>query len=123
MSLSHYILLYLTDLQLIAQKLVHVPISKSESLFLLIQSLSKSEKRSFRLYVGRNQDAKDSLYIKLFDLLDKATEADDILLKKKLGGLSNAAYSNLKKHLFEQLMIVLRLLSKEKKENFKINRS
>jgi len=97
-----------------------VPIAKSESLFLLVQSLSKSEKRSFKLYVGRNQDAKDSLYIKLFDLLDKAAEVDDILLKKKLGGLSNAAYSNLKKHLFEQLMIVLRLLSKEKKENFKI---
>lgn len=97
-----------------------MPIAKSESLFLLIQSLSKSEKRSFKLYVGRNQDAKDSLYIKLFDLLDKATEADDIILKKKLGGPSNAAYSNLKKHLFEQLMIVLRLLSKEKKANFKI---
>ncbi len=97
-----------------------MPIAKSESLFLLIQSLSKSEKRSFKLYVGRNQDAKDSLYIQLFDLLDKANQADDHLLKKKLGGPSNAAYSNLKKHLFEQLMIVLRLLSKEKKENFKI---
>ena len=97
-----------------------MPIAKSESLFLLVQSLSKSEKRSFKLYVGRNQDAKDSLYIKLFDLLDKASGADDLVLKKKLGGLSNAAYSNLKKHLFEQLMIVLRLLSKEKKQNFKI---
>lgn len=97
-----------------------MPIAKSESLYLLVQSLSKSEKRSFKLYVGRNQDAKDSLYIKLFDLLDKATEADDLFLKKKLGGPSNAAYSNLKKHLFEQLMIVLRLLNREKKENFKI---
>ena len=97
-----------------------MPIAKSESLFLLIQSLSKSEKRSFKLYVGRNQDAKDSLYIRLFDLLDKADAADDVFLKQKLGGLSNAAYSNLKKHLFEQLMIVLRLLSKEKKQNFKI---
>ncbi|MFT4534546.1 MAG: hypothetical protein ACJA1A_000549 [Saprospiraceae bacterium] len=97
-----------------------MPIAKSESLFLLVKSLSKSEKRSFKLYVGRNQDAKDSLYIKLFDLLDKASGADDLVLKKKLGGLSNAAYSNLKKHLFEQLMIVLRLLSKEKKQNFKI---
>jgi hypothetical protein len=97
-----------------------VPIAKSESLFLLIQSLSKSEKRSFKLYVGRNQDGKDSLYIKLFDLLDKTSGVDDILLKKKLGELSNPAYSNLKKHLFEQLMIVLRLLGKEKKENVKI---
>lgn len=97
-----------------------MPIAKSESLFLLIQSLSKSEKRSFKLYVGRNQDAKDSQYIKLFDFLDRAAEADDLVLKEKLGGLSNAAYSNLKKHLFEQLMIVLRLLSKEKKDNFKI---
>lgn len=97
-----------------------MPIAKSESLFLLVQSLSKSEKRSFKLYVGRNQDGKDSLYSKLFDLLDRQVQADDLLLKKKLGGLSTAAYSNLKKHLFEQLMIVLRLLNKEKKQNFKI---
>ncbi len=97
-----------------------MPIAKSESLFLLIQSLSKSEKRSFKLYVGRNQDAKDSLYIKLFHLLDKADQVDDLLFKNKLGDLSNAAYSNIKKHLFEQLMIVLRQLSKEKKQNFKI---
>ena len=97
-----------------------MPIAKSESLFLLVKSLSKSEKRSFKLYVGRNQDAKDSLYIQLFDLLDKSEGPNDILLKKKLGNVSNAAYSNLKKHLFEQLMIVLRLLNKEKKQNFKI---
>lgn len=97
-----------------------MPISKSENLFLLIQSLSKSEKRSFKLYAGRNSDGKHLLYIKLFEFLDKANDADDTTLKIKLGGLSNAAYSNLKKHLYEQLMISLRLIQKEKKQNFKI---
>lgn len=97
-----------------------MPIAKSESLILLIHSLSKSEKRSFKLYTGANQAGKDLLYVKLFELLDKSGSVDDTYLKKKLGDISNTAYSNLKKHLFEQLMISLRLIQKEKKQNFKI---
>jgi len=97
-----------------------MPISNTESLILLIRSLSKAEKRSFKLYARRNQDGKDSLFVQLFEMLEKNDSQDELITKRKLGGLSTTAYSNLKKHLFEQLMISLRLIQKEKKDNFKI---
>ena len=54
-----------------------------ENLFLLIKSLSKSEKRQFRLYVGRVKSNKDSKFIKLFNLLDKSTKYDEFEIIKK----------------------------------------
>ena len=49
-----------------------------ENLFLLIKSLSKSEKRQFKLFVGRVKSNKDSKFIKLFNLLDKSTKYDEL---------------------------------------------
>ena len=42
-----------------------------DNLFVLIKSLSKSEKRQFKLYVGRMDSNEDSKFLKLFNLLDK----------------------------------------------------
>lgn len=53
---------------------------KSETLFVLIKSLSKSEKRHFKLFLGMySKDLKHSLI--LFDLLDKMKEYDKDAIK------------------------------------------
>ena len=40
---------------------------QKDNLFVLIKSLTKSEKRQFKLYVGRMDSNEDSKYISLFN--------------------------------------------------------
>ncbi len=44
---------------------------KSDTLFILIKSLSKSEKRFFKLYASRHTSSEENNYIRLFEFLEK----------------------------------------------------
>ncbi len=44
-----------------------MPKQKTDDLIQLIRSLSRAEKRHFRLFVGRNQSSDDILFLQLFD--------------------------------------------------------
>jgi len=87
-----------------------MPKTISNTLFVLIKSLSKAEKRHFRLYAKRNFGEKNVKFLKLFDALDKQETHDFEKIKKLFPKSSNSALSNLKAHLYEQLLISLRLL-------------
>ncbi len=52
----------------------------SISLFDLIKSLSKSEKRYFKIYISKQKGNKN--YLKLFSFMDSANKYDEILVKK-----------------------------------------
>jgi len=78
------------------------------------------EKRNFRLYAGRIQDRDGLKYLKLFDLLEKQKTFNEKETRKKLRNVSSTQYSNLKRHLYSQILISLRHLQKEKKEFIKI---
>ena len=79
-----------------------------DNLFVLIKSLTKSEKRQFKLYVGRMDSNEDSKFLKLFNLLDKMESySEDLILKNKI--VSKLQLSNLKAHLYKQILISLRL--------------
>jgi len=95
-------------------------IANTEMLFFLIKSLTKAEKRSFRLFAHRNADGADLLYMTLFDVIDKAKTFDEAKIRKEFPKLKTANFTNLKRHLYEQLMICLRLLKKDKQKNIKI---
>src|SRR6186713_1708549 len=82
----------------------------SDTLFQLIQSLEKSEKRHFKLYIKRSSSEEDLKIIKLFDAMDKLNDYDEKLLLKKLPGIEKPQLSNLKTHLYKQLLASLRLL-------------
>ena len=56
--------------------------SQKDNLFSLIKSLNKSEKRQFKLYVGRLGVNTDSKFLKLFNLLDKAKVYDEASIIK-----------------------------------------
>lgn len=82
--------------------------NQKDPLFVLIKSLSKSEKRQFKLYVGRLGANTDSKFIALFDHLNKCEVFDeDLILKKEI--VTKAQISNLKAHLYKQILISLRL--------------
>ena len=93
-------------------------ISKTEDVFALVKSLSKAEKRAFRLFAERIQDSEALAYMQLFDILDKQKVLNEDLVKLKLK-VSPNKYSNLKRHLHEQLLISLRHISKHKKPNIR----
>ena len=87
-----------------------MPKTNSSALRHLVDSLTKAEKRHFKLYAKRNFGDKDMKFLILFDLFDRGNELDNSHLKKKLPGTKGSSLSNLKSHLYEQLLISLRLL-------------
>jgi len=86
----------------------------SDKLVALIHSLTKAEKRSFRLFVNRNPSAGDSLFMQLFDLVLKEKCYDDDLALRKIKGLKKSQLSNLKASLYKQILSNLRLLETKK---------
>jgi tRNA U34 5-methylaminomethyl-2-thiouridine-forming methyltransferase MnmC len=96
-------------------------IAKSEFIFSLVKSLSKSEKKSFRLYAERIQESDQLLYMQLFDLYDKQKKLNEQEVKSKLGNISSTNYANVKRHLYEQILTSLRLINKNKKSNIKLS--
>ncbi len=77
-------------------------------LFVLIKSLSKSEKRQFKLYAGRLDINADAKYISLFNVLDKMNSYDEAFILKS-GIVKKQQLSNLKSHLYKQILISIRL--------------
>jgi hypothetical protein len=57
---------------------------KKGNLFLLIKSLSRSEKRYLRIYAGARSN--DANYLQLFDAIDSQDEYDEDEIRKKLKG-------------------------------------
>ena len=96
-----------------------MPNRTAEPLFQLIKSLQKSEKRNFKLYIKRNSANEDLKIIQLFDALDKLGQYDETILLKKLPSVKKQQLSNIKAHLYKQLLASLRLLSSE--ENIDIH--
>lgn len=79
-----------------------------DPLFILVKSLSKSEKRQFKLYVGRLGVNTDSKFIALFNLLDKQNSYNETAVLES-GIVKKSQLSNLKAHLYKQILVSLRL--------------
>ncbi|MFN9711133.1 MAG: hypothetical protein ACK55K_06975 [Bacteroidota bacterium] len=87
-----------------------MPNRSDDTVFLLIKSLEKSEKRNFKLYAARNTGAADLKVIQLFDALDKMKIYDEGELLKKNKRISKLQLSNLKAHLQKLILSSLRLI-------------
>jgi tetratricopeptide (TPR) repeat protein len=87
-----------------------MPIAQSEQLFTIIKSLTKAEKRNFRLYVQRLQSNEDVLYVRLFDILDRIEEYDEDEVLEKMGDIPKSKFVNIKRHLYTQVLKSLRLI-------------
>lgn len=82
----------------------------SDTLFQLIHSLEKSEKRHFKLYIKRSSSKEDLKIIRLFDAMEKLSDYDEKFLLRTLKDFTRPQFSNLKTHLYKQLLASLRLL-------------
>ena len=79
-----------------------------DNLFVLIKSLTKSEKRQFKLYVGRMGSNEDSKFLSLFNVMDKMLRYQEKIILEK-GIVTKQQLSNLKAHLYKQILISLRM--------------
>ncbi len=97
-----------------------MPKQKTDDLLHLIRSLTRAEKRHFRLFVRRNQASDDILFLKLFDYLDKHKAYDEAQILKKIPAIKKRQLSNLKAHLYKQLLVSLRLLNASHNEDIQL---
>ncbi len=97
-----------------------MPISQTDALFQLIKSLTKGEKRNFRLYAKRNHTAESLKFIDLFDIIDKQKTSEDDVIFSKLKKVTKVQYSNLKRHLYSQIITSLRIIHKTKRANIQV---
>ena len=93
----------------------------TDTLFQLVHSLEKAEKRNFKLYIKRSSSNEDLKIIELFDALDKLDEYDETLLLKKLFSIKKPQLSNTKVHLYKQLLASLRLLKSTDSIDMQLN--
>lgn len=94
---------------------------QKDQLFSLIKSLTKAEKRNFKLYVNRFQSDTNSVkYIQLFDVLDKLPEYDEKQVLEKLTDVKKRHLANLKRHLYKQILTSLRLIYIQKNIDIEI---
>lgn len=93
--------------------------NKLDHLFLLIQSLSKSEKINFKLYAGRIKRNKNAKFIKLFEIMSKIHCYNE---KKILENtpISKIQLSNMKAHLYKKILVSLRLQHTEENYDLQI---
>ena len=83
----------------------------SDMLFQLIHSLEKAEKRHFKLYITRSSSNENLKIVQLFDAVDRMKDYDEKVLLKKLKDVQKVQLSNLKAHLYKQILASLRLLN------------
>jgi len=98
-----------------------MPNRSSDTLFQLVRSLQKSEKRHFKLYIKRSSAKEDLKIIQLFDALDKLEDYNEKLLLKKLPSIEKPQLANIKTHLYKQLLASLRLLKSTESIDLQLN--
>jgi len=98
-----------------------MPSRFTDTLFQLVHSLEKAEKRNFKLYIKRSSSNEDLKIIELFDALDKLDEYDETVLLKKLSSIKKPQLSNTKVHLYKQLLASLRLLKSTDSIDMQLN--
>ncbi len=90
-----------------------MPNRNTDTLFQLVKSLGKSEKRNFKLYIKRNTSSEELKIVQLFDALDKIDDYDEAVILKKNKSIKKQQLSNLKAHLYKEILSSLRLITDE----------
>jgi hypothetical protein len=93
----------------------------TDTLFQLIHSLEKSEKRHFKLYIKRSSAKEDLKIVQLFDAISSMNDYDEKLLLKKLPGTEKPQLYNLRSHLYKQILASLRLLKSADSIDLQLN--
>lgn len=98
-----------------------MPNKNIDTLFQLIKSLTKAEKRYFKLHVTKQKAGEETKFLKLFDLIDKQKEYNEIKILEKETSIKSQQLSNLKAHLYRQILQNLRNLNTDEDIDLKVH--
>lgn len=93
---------------------------KSKSLFELIKSLDKNEKRYFKVMNSGLDKSEDLKMLLLFDHINKQEHFDEDSILKKEPGIKPSQLSNLKAYLYEKIMQSIRQYNASKIYDIKV---
>lgn len=85
-----------------------MPNNNTDPLFQLIKSLTKAEKRYFKLYTTKQKASENAKFIKLFDIIDKQKDYNESKILEKEESIKGQQLSNLKAHLYRHILKSLR---------------
>ena len=86
-----------------------MPNKSTEPVFQLIKSLTRSEKRHFRLFTNRQSSTEDLKFLQLFDALDAHENYDEAYILAQVPALKRVQLANLKANLYKQVLSSLRV--------------
>lgn len=98
-----------------------MPNKNIDTLFQLIKSLTKAEKRYFKVHVTKQKAGEETKFLKLFDLIDKQKEYNESKILEKEKSIKSQQLSNLKAHLYKQILQNLRNLNSDEDIDLKIH--
>lgn len=93
----------------------------TDPLFQLIKSLTKAEKRYFKLHVNKQFAGEDTKFLKLFDLIDKQKDYDESKILEKGITIKSQQLSNIKAHLYKQILQNLKNLNSDEDIDLRIH--
>ena len=85
-----------------------MPYKSTDHLYKLINSLTTAEKRQFKISMKGSSTSSDSLFMALFDHIDKNPTYDEAKILKQVKGVTKRQLSNLKSNLYKKLLTSLR---------------
>ncbi|WP_347158388.1 hypothetical protein [Pontibacter chitinilyticus] len=86
-----------------------MPNENTDPVFQLVKSLTRSEKRHFRLFTNRQGSNEGLKFLQLFDALDQQEVYDDEKVLRQAPAIKKVQLANLKANLYKQLLSSLRL--------------
>jgi len=96
---------------------------KKEALYDLVQSLTKNEKRFFKIYASRHTIRGKNNYVKLFEALDSLKEYDEVKLRQKVREESFVKhFAGEKSHLYNMILECLNIYHKDSSIDRHINK-
>lgn len=98
-----------------------MPNRSPDELFQLIHTLEKAEKRNFKLFVRRNASSDEMKIIQLFDAMERMDHYDEDLLLRRHPEIRKAQLSNLKAHLYRQILSSLRIMRDEENIDIRLH--
>ena len=86
-----------------------MPNESLDPVFQLVKSLTRSEKRHFRLFTNRQGSNEGLKFLQLFDALDNLDQYDEEKILQQAPAVKKVQLANLKANLYKQLLSSLRL--------------
>lgn len=93
--------------------MIHNSSNKQEPVFELVKSLSKAEKRNFKLYATRLSGNQEAKFVSLFDCMDSIDLYDEAHVLQRTT-IKKEQLPNMKAHLYKQILISVRLLETQR---------